>query len=396
MAIFNCDLDDFIDAVDELPPSGPNSIKSEAMCTKPLSELEEDLDYLLQLGKGEATVQREAPLFDNFSDSNATPLLSGHQSPTIASTQSGGLERQKGMKPLELFDISLPLYDTDSDKLPVQEGRPLHPSNGEEEQPAKNSALDREVFMALIEEIQDVGEEVMEHVQLDDYYIDNDDYISDTPGSNPDAAGAFAHHELPVHSLDTVGTMKIGDEDDVQKERRKLRNAKRAARRLRIPEQPEHQLGNLYDFSIMDLRNVINVDRDARNIIIARQQERIEVEAYSPTNYHIPQDYVNSTRKCKPDSPNATAERPTRGKRTLSSQEHFEQTLYRYCLWHPSSNHFSFECIHLHRALGAPHSRKAGKKVMKEGGRTTRAMICAKIKSHFKEVFWRIFKGSSI
>jgi hypothetical protein len=37
-------------------------------------------------------------------------------------------------------------------------GRPLNPSDGEEEQPAKNSAPDHEVFMAFIEEIQDAGE----------------------------------------------------------------------------------------------------------------------------------------------------------------------------------------------------------------------------------------------
>jgi hypothetical protein len=66
-AIFDCDLDDFIGALDELPPPKPNLIRSKATCTKPFSELEEDLDYLLQLGKGEATVQREAPLFDNSS-----------------------------------------------------------------------------------------------------------------------------------------------------------------------------------------------------------------------------------------------------------------------------------------------------------------------------------------
>jgi hypothetical protein len=36
---------------------------------------------------------------------------------------------------------------------------------------------------------------------------------------------------------------------------------------------------------------------------------------------------------------------------------------------------------------GLPHSRKAGRKVMKEGGRTTQVTICTKIKSRFKEVF---------
>jgi hypothetical protein len=76
-AIFDRDLDDFIDALDKLPPLGPNSTRSEATCTKSLSKLEDDFDYLLQLREAEATVQREAPLFDNFSDSDATSLLSG-------------------------------------------------------------------------------------------------------------------------------------------------------------------------------------------------------------------------------------------------------------------------------------------------------------------------------
>jgi hypothetical protein len=59
--------------------------------------------------------------------------------------------------------------------------------------------------------------------------MNEDDYISDTYGPNLDTAGAFAHHDLLVHALDTVGTAKIEDEDDVQKEQHKIRNAKRAA-----------------------------------------------------------------------------------------------------------------------------------------------------------------------
>jgi hypothetical protein len=99
---------------------------------------------------------------------------------------------------------------------------------------------------------------------LDDYYIDDDDYISNTPDSDPDAAGAFAHHELPVHALHTMGgTVKIEDEDDNLKERRKFKNAKRAAHRQHIPEQHHHQPGNFYNFSTTDPRNFINVDRDA-------------------------------------------------------------------------------------------------------------------------------------
>jgi hypothetical protein len=96
----------------------------------------------------------------------------------------------------------------------------------------------------------DKDSEGSEYIQLDNYYINDDDYISDTPGPDPDAAGAFAHHDIPVHALDIVGTVKIEDEDDVQKERHKLRNAKRAACRQRVPEQHQYQPGNLYDCSV--------------------------------------------------------------------------------------------------------------------------------------------------
>jgi hypothetical protein len=49
--------------------------------------------------------------------------------------------------------------------------------------------------MVRIAEIQHMDEEGLEHVQLDDYYIDNDDnYISDTPGQNTNTAMSFNNH----------------------------------------------------------------------------------------------------------------------------------------------------------------------------------------------------------
>jgi hypothetical protein len=112
---------------------------------------------------------------------------------------------------------------------PFQEGRPLASSNDKEGWAASTKSFtpDREVFMINI----DKDSEGSEYVLLDDYYINDDDYIFDTPGPDPDVARAFAHHDLPIHALNTVGTMKIEDEDSVQKERYKLRNAKRAARK---------------------------------------------------------------------------------------------------------------------------------------------------------------------
>jgi hypothetical protein len=143
--------------------------------------------------------------------------------------------------------------------------------------------------------------------------------------------------------------VKIKDEDDVQKERHKLRNAKCAARRQRVPEQHQHQPSNLYDYSTSNLHTIINASRDAQNAIITKRQEHDEVEPYSPTNYHILLDYLGSTRKRKPE----VGEQPTRRKKTLSSKERFEEALHKLCPWHPKSKHSTFECQTLRRALGA-------------------------------------------
>jgi hypothetical protein len=105
-------------------------------------------------------------------------------------------------------------------------------------------------------------------------------------------------------------------------------------------ETSQQGSGNLYDSSTSDLRTIINAGRDARNVIIARQQERDEVEAYSPTNYHMPLDYLGTTRKRKPEA----GEQPTQRKRTLNSKKQFEEALHKRCPWHPKSKHSTFEC----------------------------------------------------
>ena len=52
-------------------------------------------------------------------------------------------------------------------------------------------------------------------------------------------------------------------------------------------------MGDDYDYSNSDLRNVINIGRDARNVIISRKNKREEIEAYSPSsNYRIPKDHL--------------------------------------------------------------------------------------------------------
>jgi hypothetical protein len=159
------------------------------------------------------------------------------------------------------------------DELPFQKGIPLASSDDEEGRAAstKHFALDREVFMMH----GDKDNEGLEYVRLDDY---DDDY--DSLNQSADV----------TISLDVTNTIKIEDEEDIQKERRKLRNTKRANRRHRVVEQHQRGQGNHYDCSTSNLHTVINVGRDARNVIIVRQREHEEAEAYNPTNYYISLD----------------------------------------------------------------------------------------------------------
>jgi hypothetical protein len=178
--------------------------------------------------------------------------------------------------------------------------------------------------------------EGLEWVQLDDY----DDYLFDPLYKDVDVT-------MGVEFPDNI---KIEDADDIHNERHKLINAKHAERRHREVETNQRGKGNLYDSSTGNLCTIINVGRDACNVIIARQQEGEEVEAYNPTQYQIPLDYLKTTRKRKPEA----GEQSTRRKKTLSSKERFKEALHRRCLWHPKGKHSTFECQNLRRALGAP------------------------------------------
>ena len=56
-------------------------------------------------------------------------------------------------------------------------------------------------------------------------------------------------------------------------ERRRQLNQKRAFRRQRLANTLQEQQGDNYDYSNCDLCSVINIGRDARNIIISRRKE---------------------------------------------------------------------------------------------------------------------------
>lgn len=92
--------------------------------------------------------------------------------------------------------------------------------------------------MVCTAEIQNTKEEASEHIQLDDYYIDDDnDYFSDTLGSNTSTTGGFNSGKLPDHTFDTMEAVKIEDDDDVTKEHRGLRNTKGTKRMQHTSEQ---------------------------------------------------------------------------------------------------------------------------------------------------------------
>jgi hypothetical protein len=89
--------------------------------------LNEDLDQLLKIGKGEATAYRDAPIFDDYEsdyDDGAEPFLGGHQGLMITSTPQGRFVYWKGKKSTELLGDDARLV-AHLDTLPYQEGRPL-------------------------------------------------------------------------------------------------------------------------------------------------------------------------------------------------------------------------------------------------------------------------------
>ena len=101
---------------------------------------------------------------------------------------------------------------------------------------------------------------------------------------------------------------------------------------------------------------MINVGRDARNVIISRRKEREEVEAYSPSsNYRIPAQAFSSFKKYKPAStrPQGKPRTPHLGETSLGGAR-INKALLRKCFIHPKSSHTIFECDSLRKALGAP------------------------------------------
>ena len=81
-------------------------------------------------------------------------------------------------------------------------------------------------------------------------------------------------------------------------ERRRSRNQKWEFRSQQVVDRRQEQQGDNYDYSNSDLRNVINIGRNARNVIISRRKESEEIEAYIPSpNYCIPENHSRSFKK---------------------------------------------------------------------------------------------------
>jgi hypothetical protein len=142
-----------------------------------------------------------------------TPIISNPQGFVRGSDWSDRFEHQKGMKPSKFLKSSPPRSITTPGELRFQEGRPLPPSDDEDEglvvQSAKHFTPNQEAFMIH------AGEdcEGLERVQLDDY-----DYLLDPLDEGVDV----------TMDIDFPDNIKIEDADDIQKEHRKLINEKRA------------------------------------------------------------------------------------------------------------------------------------------------------------------------
>jgi hypothetical protein len=81
--------------------------------------------------------------------------------------------------------------------------------------------------------------------------------------------------DLPAPPPAVIFTVQLEEQHAIEDlyERRCLLNQKRVFRRQRLANYQHEQQGDNYDYSNNDLRNVINIGRDAHNVIISRRKE---------------------------------------------------------------------------------------------------------------------------
>ena len=151
--------------------------------------------------------------------------------------------------------------------------------------------------MVRISEVHEPEDDSTDHLNLDDYNSDDfDEYLSDNMETIPltiTEAQATTKQNPPAPPPAVTVTVQLEEQHPVEDlyERHRLLNQKRPFRHQRLANSQQEQQGDNYDFSNCDLRNVINVGRDACNVIISRRKEREEIEAYIPSsNFRILQE----------------------------------------------------------------------------------------------------------
>ena len=159
--------------------------------------------------------------------------------------------------------------------LPFHQSNPPDPSSSKQDQKVQD--LCREILMVRISEVQEPEGDSTERLNLDDYNSDDfDEYLSDNMETTPTIIEAQATTKQdPLVPPPTV-TVTVQLEEQLPAEdlyeRRRLLNQKRAFRHQRLANSLQEQQGDNYDYSNCDLHSVINVGRDARNVIISRRK----------------------------------------------------------------------------------------------------------------------------
>jgi hypothetical protein len=225
--------------------------------------------------------------------------------------------------------------------------------------------------MVRISEVHKSEGDSMERLNFDDYNSeDYDEYLSDNMETTPPAVTeveAAIKQDPPAPPPVVTVTVQLEEQPAVEDlyERRYLLNQKRAFRHQRVANCQQEQQGDNYYYSNSDLRNVINIGRDARNVIISRRKEHVEIDSYSPSsNYRIPAHTSACFKKHKPASTHPQG-RPasTHPQGKPRTQHHGEtsiggdkinKTLLCKCFMHSKSSHTIFKCNSLCKALGAP------------------------------------------
>ena len=208
--------------------------------------------------------------------------------------------------------------------------------------------------MVRLLEIED-DDDSIERVNLDDYNSDDyKEYLSDEDMLNDPATAQMKtpdYRNPPPPPLAVMVIMKLEDDDrEVEMVCRRIRNQKQTER---LHNRLQEDVGESHDYSNNDLRNVINIERDTRTVIISKRQEREEAEAYCPSsNYRIIDNHQKQTRKSpniRAHDSNAGPSRPAllpqQGRKVARTQECFERSLHKRCLLTAITSHFDRQLL---------------------------------------------------